>query len=741
MSSEGWRGLVGGLLEFFAEEAKEPEHVAEDAEFKESDHPRKDDGKFGSGSGSSKKEPGSETARADAIQRYLGQPEDSNAAANREMTNKRVVAAGGKPLSALEMKVARGYMGYYSPKINDGLRVGANPTKDQQVVLDTMDSALSKLPSYKGEVTRGVKALNVDDVLKKYKPGEIVTEKAYSSAKEGSKLAANFNDANVAFSIKSNGGAKRFSAVSAFGKDEQEVIFPRNSRFKVESVKKEGKRYKISMSEVVGGAKDSALDAKVRAAGLILQTPDGAALFLKRSETGDHEGEWCWPGGQLEGDEKPLDAALREAREETGWIDDLSPEPDLVDEKDSDGVVFTTFKVKANNPFIPTLDDEHVGWAWAPLSDPPQPLHPGCEATLAKIKGGGAEDAAAEPTYHVTQLGSTWRYYFIAPGKMTPHEMSRPYKSKAEAEIAAKNDVEGLKKNLGKDAAANEATKSELKSEIQFPPEKATGGTRAINIEMKNGGVGKKLKYGPGVEEYTRTGLSNDQSIQWFALEKAILNTKEKNTLATDESNRTFDLDGRMHVNVTNISKSNVCDYLGSEIPDYEKLGLDRNKIYKLLRDPDELRKAAPTFNGIQVLMRHVPVSAEDHQPWDIVGTTGTDAVFEEPYLKNSLVLWAQRAIDAVESEDQKELSSAYHYRPIMEGGSYNGVKFDGRMVEIIGNHVAVIREGRVGHDVCVADSAENLQWRALDIALRRFAYDDRIRQHVVTRGSYAKLS
>ena len=54
MSAKGWSGLVGGLLEFFAEEAKEPEHVAKDAEFKESDHPRKDDGKFGKGGGGSK---------------------------------------------------------------------------------------------------------------------------------------------------------------------------------------------------------------------------------------------------------------------------------------------------------------------------------------------------------------------------------------------------------------------------------------------------------------------------------------------------------------------------------------------------------------------------------------------------------------------------------------------------------------------------------------------------------------
>ena len=511
-----------------------------------------------------------------------------------------------------------------------------------------------------------------------------------------------------------------------------------------------------------------AKDEKVRAAGLILRTPDDSALFLKRSDKDgqDHPGEWCWPGGQLEGDEEPLDAALREAREETSWVDEDKKKPEQVDEGGGD-VEFTTFRIDVNNPFIPTLDDEHVGWAWAPLSDPPQPLHPGCKSTLDKIAADSkvtqeearytagpvvdepcsscamfvdagactkvegeispnghcrfyqaktAEDAA-EPIYHVTQLGSTWRYYFVAPGKLIPHEMSRPYKSKAEAETAGKSDVEGLKKNLGKDAAANEATKSELKSEIKYPPEKAPG--RAINVAMANGGVRGSLKIAPKADKYIQTGLSNDQSIQWFALERAIRSTKDTGlVLAADEANRMFDLDGRMHVKVTNLSKAQVSDYIGNEIPDYQKLGLDPNKVYKLLRDPDELKKAAPTFNGIQLLMRHVPVSAEDHQPWDVVGTTGTDAVFEEPYLKNSLIVWVQRAIDAIESEDMVELSAGYHYRPDPSSGIFEGQHFDLVMRDIIGNHLSLVREGRAGKDVRVGDSLVNLQWHAIERAI-----------------------
>ena len=182
------------------------------------------------------------------------------------------------------------------------------------------------------------------------------------------------------------------------------------------------------------------------------------------------------------------------------------------------------------------------------------------------------------------------------------------------------------------------------------------------------------------------------------------------NALAFDRASaRSYDADNRLHVASTNISKANICGYLGKEIPDFEKLGLDAETIYQLYRDPEELAKAAPTFNNLPLLSQHVPVSAENHQPDLVIGSTGTDAEFVAPYLKNSLVIWAKDAIDAVESGTQKELSSAYRYVADMTPGEANGEKFDGRMTAIVGNHVALVSEGRAGPDVVVQDSAINL--------------------------------
>lgn len=193
------------------------------------------------------------------------------------------------------------------------------------------------------------------------------------------------------------------------------------------------------------------------------------------------------------------------------------------------------------------------------------------------------------------------------------------------------------------------------------------------------------------------------------------------NRLAFDRASvRTIDQDGRMHVEVSNISKSTINPYMGSEIPNAEALGLDPNRIYNLLRDPEELEKAAPTFNNIPLIdayeqtgKEHIPVFAWDPRKEIIVGSTGTEAVFEAPYLKNSLVIWDAKSIHGIESEERREISCAYHYRADMTPGTYEGTPYDGVMRDIRGNHVALVAVGRAGPDVVVGDSQlENQQMK-----------------------------
>ena len=170
------------------------------------------------------------------------------------------------------------------------------------------------------------------------------------------------------------------------------------------------------------------------------------------------------------------------------------------------------------------------------------------------------------------------------------------------------------------------------------------------------------------------------------------------------KSVRRYDQDGRLHIEVSNMAKAGVDQYLGEEIPGWEKLGLDGQKIYRLLRDPEELAKAVGTFNNLPILREHIPVNAEAPQQELVIGSTGTDAVFSDGFIRNSAVIWVQDDIDDIESEEKRDWSPGYYYTPDMTEGKFNGLPYDGIMRDIVGNHVALVDEGRQGRDVVVGD-------------------------------------
>lgn len=160
-------------------------------------------------------------------------------------------------------------------------------------------------------------------------------------------------------------------------------------------------------------------------------------------------------------------------------------------------------------------------------------------------------------------------------------------------------------------------------------------------------------------------------------------------------SARSYDDVGRLHVRDCRISKACVSPYECREIPDWQALGLIDGRTYQLLRDPDELRRAAPTFAGIPIFDRHQPSSAANH-PKDIVVGSVLRAWWDDPWLKADLVFWPVAAIDLIESGQQRDLSCGYGFRVDLTQGTFRGEHFDGRMVDLIGNHLSLVPDGRV---------------------------------------------
>lgn len=182
--------------------------------------------------------------------------------------------------------------------------------------------------------------------------------------------------------------------------------------------------------------------------------------------------------------------------------------------------------------------------------------------------------------------------------------------------------------------------------------------------------------------------------------------------VALDRSLRRKDDDGRLHIEWTPISKATVNPYYGREIPGCQELGLDPDRIYQLWRHPEELAKAAPTFNNIQVMSQHVAVSVDSPQAEQVAGSLGTDCEFRPPYLGNSMVIWRAEDIAAIEANKRRQISAGYYYRADMTPGTYEGLRYDGIMRDIRANHVALVEAGRAGPDVLVTDSGEMIMPR-----------------------------
>ena len=180
-----------------------------------------------------------------------------------------------------------------------------------------------------------------------------------------------------------------------------------------------------------------------------------------------------------------------------------------------------------------------------------------------------------------------------------------------------------------------------------------------------------------------------------------------KNRIAFDAkaSVRSKDENGFLHVGVSNLTKEVVNPYYGREIPGWQERGLDPQRVYYGWRSGKELEKGASTFSGLPLLLDHHIEDAEAPQKEYRVGTVGTDARWEAPYVRASLVVTDAEAIRAIEDGSMRELSCAYRYDPLWEAGTFQGVDYDFIMTNIRGNHVALVEEGRAGADVVVADA------------------------------------
>jgi 8-oxo-dGTP pyrophosphatase MutT (NUDIX family) len=106
-------------------------------------------------------------------------------------------------------------------------------------------------------------------------------------------------------------------------------------------------------------------------------------LLLHRTQ-GRTAGTWGLVGGKKEPtDATPFDALTREIEEEVGKVPTIKKTIPLeLFTSNDQNFQYNTYVIIVDNEFIPTLNNEHSGYAWVNYDHWPRPLHQGVKNSL-----------------------------------------------------------------------------------------------------------------------------------------------------------------------------------------------------------------------------------------------------------------------------------------------------------------------------------------------------------------------
>lgn len=143
----------------------------------------------------------------------------------------------------------RKYISSDAYTINEELRNQTGLTKEQMDIVNKLDKALSKMPNYEGDLTRSLYFYSEEDIvefLKGYEVGSIKPFNEYLSTTKGE----TYNPYGQVQIIIVN--SKQGKDISEYNPEEQEVLYPRGTKFKILEIKKTDGKYYIVMEEYNG---------------------------------------------------------------------------------------------------------------------------------------------------------------------------------------------------------------------------------------------------------------------------------------------------------------------------------------------------------------------------------------------------------------------------------------------------------------------------------------------------------
>lgn len=164
----------------------------------------------------------------------------------RKTEYRTLIAENG--LSYNESKALTDYVSSEAYVINDKLRKGIKLTNDEKKFCSDLDSALKKIPVYNGDISRSLYFYSenqVESFVNKLRIGDIKQFKEYISTTSGDNL---YNpDGQVQLFIQNS---KKGHDISKLNYREKEVLYEKNSRFRVISKEKFKGKWNVLLEEV-----------------------------------------------------------------------------------------------------------------------------------------------------------------------------------------------------------------------------------------------------------------------------------------------------------------------------------------------------------------------------------------------------------------------------------------------------------------------------------------------------------
>jgi len=128
----------------------------------------------------------------------------------------------------------------------------------------------------------------------------------------------------------------------------------------------------------------SSINQIICSGGIFLAKDTGRFLFLLRTQ-GKTAGTWGLVGGKKEPtDATPYEALNREIAEEVGKTPQIKKTIPLeLFTSNDQHFQYNTYILIVEKEFIPTLNEEHSGYAWCSFDNWPKPLHQGVKNSFA----------------------------------------------------------------------------------------------------------------------------------------------------------------------------------------------------------------------------------------------------------------------------------------------------------------------------------------------------------------------